>query len=205
MSTRGERGYTLVELTVVMAVFTIFMAVATPFMITHLRAGLRTENRIDVQQNARSALRLLVRELRQAEELYSTTDKPSGKNKISFGVDLNGDGQINSYSATSLPLEQVTYYLSSGSLLRGRKQGQGQPVASGAVQIVFTMFGSNTALDTNGDGVVSETELDLNGNGQWDTNELSNITRVNVALTVEEGDARQTYSAEAFLRNRTYG
>ena len=205
MSTRAERGYTLVELSVVMSVFVIFMAVAAPFMIAHLRAGLRTENRADVQQTARSALRLVVRELRQAEELYSTAEKPTGANAISFGVDLDGDGQLNAYTATTLPLEQITYFVSEGTLFRGSQQGQGQPVATGVSEIVFTMFGSNPALDTDGDGVVSQTELDLNGNGVWESHELPNITRVEVSLTVEEGDARQTYTAQGFLRNRTYG
>ncbi|MGH2723136.1 MAG: PulJ/GspJ family protein [Actinomycetota bacterium] len=205
MSTRDEGGYTLIELSVVMSVFVIFMAMASPFMFGQLRSAVRTEDRVDIQQEARAALRLMVRELRQAEELYNTTAKPSGQDRLSFGVDLNGDGQLNSYTATSLPLEQVTYYVSGGTLFRGRELGQGQPLAAGVTGLAFTIFGSNPALDTNGDGVVTEDELDLNGNGSWDPQELPNVTRVEVAVTVEHGDARQTYTAQAFLRNRTYG
>jgi prepilin-type N-terminal cleavage/methylation domain-containing protein len=205
MNTRDEGGYTLIELTVVMSIFVIFMAMATPFMFGQLRGALLTESRADIQQDARTALRLMTRELRQAKELYSTTDKPSGKNKLSFGVDLNSDGQINSYSVDSLALEQITYYVSSGKLFRGRKQGQGQPLAEGVSQLVFTIYGSNLVLDTSGDGLVSESELDLNGNGQWDSTELANVTRVRVSITVAERGEAQTYSAQAYLRNRTVG
>lgn len=205
MSTSDERGYSLTELAVVMSIFLIFMAMATPFMFGQLRGALRTESRVDIQQDARTALRVMTRELRQAKELYSSTDKPSGKNRISFGVDFNNDGKINSYDVDTLALEQVTYYVSSGKLFRGRKQGQGQPLAEGVSQLVFTIYGSNPALDANGDGLVSETELDLNGNGQWDSAELANVTRVRVSVTVSERGESQSYSAQAYLRNRALG
>jgi prepilin-type N-terminal cleavage/methylation domain-containing protein len=205
MSTRDERGYTLIELSVVMSIFVIFISMATPFMFGQLNSAVRTESRVDVQQEARGALRLMVRELRQAKELYSTTEKPSGNTKLSFGVDLNSDGSINSYNANQLPLEQISYYLSEGTLFRARKQGQEQPLASGVSELAFTIYGSNPALDTNGDGIVTEGELDLNGNGSWDIQELPNVTRIGIAITVEDRDARQTYTAQAFLRNRTYG
>src|SRR5688572_17315638 len=89
---RGERGYTLTELAVVMAVFMIFMSFAGPVMFSHLMSALRTERRADLQQSSRAALRTMEREMRQAAVLYSSVEKPSGKDRISFGTDLNGDG-----------------------------------------------------------------------------------------------------------------
>src|SRR5919106_5113100 len=91
---RGERGYTLTELAVVMAVFMIFMSFAGPVMISHLMSAIRTERRVDLQQSARAALRTMVRELRQATALYDEVTKPgkpTDRNAISFGIDLNGD------------------------------------------------------------------------------------------------------------------
>lgn len=202
---RGDRGYTLVEFAIAMSIFVIFMAIATPFMFSQLRGALRTEDRVDLQQSARAGLRTMTRELRQAVELYTSVEKPSGKNELSFGVDFDGDGVINSYNNNNVPLEQVTYYLSNDTLYRGRKKGQGSPLAEHVEQVTFELFGSNLVLDTDGDGVVEEAELDRNNNGNWEDSELANVTRVGITLDVEEDGTSQTYSAQAFLRNRVAG
>ncbi|MGH2764842.1 MAG: PilW family protein, partial [Actinomycetota bacterium] len=170
MSTRrrgDQRGYTLVEFAVAMSVFLIFMAIAAPFMFSQLQGAIDTEQRVEHQQNARSAIRLMTRELRQASVLLDSADKPSGKTEISFGVDFDGDGIINSYNNSNAPLEEITYYKtpSDDVLYRGRKFGQGVPVATGVTEVEFSMFGSNLVLDANADGVVDETEIDQAGNG----------------------------------------
>jgi prepilin-type N-terminal cleavage/methylation domain-containing protein len=202
---RDDRGYTLVEFAIAMSIFVIFMAIATPFMFSQLRGALRTEDRVDLQQSARVGLRTMTRELRQAVELYTSVEKPSGKNELSFGVDFDGDGIINSYTNNNVPLEQVTYYLNNDTLYRGRKKGQGSPLAEHVDEVTFELFGSNLVLDTDGDGVVEEAELDRNGNGSWEDSELANVTRVGITLDVEEDGTSQTYSAQAFLRNRVAG
>jgi prepilin-type N-terminal cleavage/methylation domain-containing protein len=203
----GERGYTLVEFAVAMSIFVIFMSFATPFMFSQLQGALRTQDRVDLAQAARVALRTMTRELRQAEVLYSDVDKPSGKSELSFGVDFNGDGTINAWNNANLPLEQVTYYLSNDTLYRGRKTGQGSPLAEHVDQVTFELFGSNLALDTDGDGVVDEDELDQDNSGpnDWSPTELANVTRVGITLDVTEDASAQTYSAQAFLRNRVSG
>lgn len=208
MSTRrrsDERGYTLVEFAVSMSVFLIFMSIATPFMFTQLQGALETQERVEFTQNARSAIRLMTRELRQASVLLDSAEKPSGKTEISFGVDFDGDGVINSYIDNNRPLEEITYYKPPNDdvLYRGRKFGQGVPLATGVTNVEFSMFGSNLAFDANGDGVVTATELDTNGNGKVDGLELSNVTRIAIALDVgENGEPAQTYQAQVFLRNR---
>src|SRR5918996_1688407 len=148
----GERGYTLTELAVVMAVFMIFMSFAGPVMISHLMSAVRTERRVDLKQSARAALRTMEREMRQAKELYSSADKPSGKDRISFGSDLNGDGVINPYDAGTL-LEQITYYVQGDILYRGRKQGQGVPLAENVVAVEDTLYGPHPPLELHSDRV----------------------------------------------------
>jgi prepilin-type N-terminal cleavage/methylation domain-containing protein len=201
----GERGYTLTELAVVMAVFMIFMSFAGPVMFSHLMAAIRTERRADLQQSGRAALRYMEREMRQAAELYSSFDKPSGKDRISFGVDLNGDGVINDYSVGTL-LEQITYYVQGNTLYRGRKLGQGVPLAENVQSVEFTLFGSNPLLDLDTDGVVEESELNPpDGLGPWSTGELANVTRVTIELTVEQSGVTQTYTSEVLMRNKVVG
>jgi prepilin-type N-terminal cleavage/methylation domain-containing protein len=200
---RHERGYTLTELAVVMAVFMIFMSFAGPVMISHLMSAVRTERRVDLQQSARAALRTMVRELRQASELYQAVDKPSRKDKISFGIDLEGDGDINDFNNEGLLLEQVTYEIKGGNLWRGRKQEKGAVLAEDVSNLEFTYFGSNPLFDFNGDGVVTEDEL--NPADPWTAAELKNVTRVQISLTVTQRGTSQEYVADAFLRNRVVG
>jgi type II secretory pathway pseudopilin PulG len=201
----AESGYTLTELAVVMAVFMIFMSFAGPVMFSHLMAAIRTERRVDLQQSGRGALRIMEREMRQAKELYSSVDKPSGKDRISFGSDLNADGVINDYSTGTL-LEQITYYVQGEILYRGRKQGQGVPLSENVQSIDFTLYGSNPLFDVDADGVVEESELNPpDGLGPWSTGELANVTRVVIVLTVEESGVTQTYTSEVLLRNKVVG
>jgi type II secretory pathway pseudopilin PulG len=200
-----ESGYTLTELAVVMAVFMIFMSFAGPVMFSHLMSAVRTERRVDLQQSGRAAFRTMEREMRQAKELYSSFDKPSGKDRISFGVDLNADGVINDYSTGTL-LEQITYYIQGTTLYRGRKQGQGVPLAENVASIDYTMYGSNPVLDLDADGVVEESELNPpDGTGSWSNGELANVTRVMMVMTVEESGVTQTYTSDVLLRNKVVG
>jgi prepilin-type N-terminal cleavage/methylation domain-containing protein len=196
-----ERGYTLVEFAIVMSVLAIFMSIATPLLFSQIRSGLNTEQRIDLQQGARTALRTMVRELRQASALYATLDNPTASDRLSFGVDYDGNGAIS----TGVPLEQITYYRkdSDGALYRGPKLNQGQPLAENVEEVTFEMFGSNLALDTDNSGLVEQSEL--NPTGGWTTSELANVTRVVITLTVTQGTTTQTYDAQALLRNRVAG
>jgi prepilin-type N-terminal cleavage/methylation domain-containing protein len=196
----GERGYTLVEFAIAMSVFAILMAIVTPLMFSQIRSGLATQERIGLQQNARTALRTMVREIRQASVLYATVDHPSGNDRLSVGVDYDGNGVIS--TDTAAPMERIVYYLKSDeqTLYRGRKFNQGAPLAENVDVIDFTMYGSNLALDADNDGVVEETEL--NPDGAWTSSELANVTRISITLTVASDDQDQTYEAEAFLRNK---
>jgi prepilin-type N-terminal cleavage/methylation domain-containing protein len=207
MSTKrpsGERGYTLVEFAVSMSVFLIFMSIATPFMFSQLQGALDTQERVEETQNARTAIRLMTRELRQASTIIDTPpDKPSGPNELSFGVDFDGNAVINAWNNNGAPLEEITYYHSGDTLYRGRRVGQGVPMATGVTGVDFVMFGSNLAFDANSDGVVTAAELDTNGNGKVDGPELFNVTRIAITLDVgENGATAQTYEAQVFLRNR---
>ena len=193
-----ERGYTLIELSVAMAVFITFMAFAMPFLFGNLQHAIRTENRIDLQQNGRAALRTMVRELRQARSLVSSDDRPSGNNAISFTAHLDGnpDGTAN----------QITYYVQGGQLRRGRDDKSGQPIATDVASLELRFWGSNPAYDTNGNGVVEQNELDQDGNqNNWTATELAQVTRVGVTLVLRASGDEQSYTETVWLRNRVAG
>jgi type II secretory pathway pseudopilin PulG len=190
----SEAGYTLVELAVTMSILILFLSFATPVMFSALREGLRTEDRIDLQNAGRVALRTMTRELRQAEELYvNPPSQPTDKNSLSFGVDLDGNAVI------SPATEQLSYYVDDGVLYRDPNIGGGVPLAEHVDELEFTMYGSNPAFDDDGDGVVEEAEL---GGPLWVSTELANVTRVDISLTLAQDEVEQSYAGRVFLRNR---
>jgi prepilin-type N-terminal cleavage/methylation domain-containing protein len=198
MRNRGEQGFTLIELSIAMGTFLLFMAFATPFMFGQIKQALQSENQIDLQQSSRTAFRTLVRELRQARDLYASTDKPSGKNKLSFGSDLDASGGLSA-------AEQLTYYVKSAKLYREAEADEtekGQPIATDVKSIEFTMWGTNPALDDNGDGLVDESELDTDGNGQWSAPELTQVQRITVKLTLAAQADEFAFTEQVWLRNK---
>jgi prepilin-type N-terminal cleavage/methylation domain-containing protein len=64
---RDQRGFTLTELLVVMAVLGLVMAGVFVIQQQGMRSYLMGASRVEVQQNARTTLELLVRELRSAQ------------------------------------------------------------------------------------------------------------------------------------------
>ena len=135
-----EGGYTLIELSVTMAVFLIFMSFATPFMFTQLREALQTENQLDLQQNAHVSFRTKLRELRQANTLFQVPGRPTRKNKVSIWVDFNGNRATEGD-------ELVTYYVKGSKLWRGFEDDRGQPLDDGPVPIAPAVLPAADQLD----------------------------------------------------------
>ena len=72
---RAPRGFTLVELLVVLVVSTVLVG-ASLQLLDHQRKSVRTEAlRVDVQQNARYAIDMLTRELQQAGQNLDATSE----------------------------------------------------------------------------------------------------------------------------------
>ena len=82
---RDQRGFTLTELLVVATVLGVILAAVVVIQQRGQEAYLFGSHRVEVQQNNRSALELMVRELRSAQ---SVTAIPSATN-LTF-VDQNG-------------------------------------------------------------------------------------------------------------------
>lgn len=94
---RDERGFTLAELLVVTAVLGLILAGVVTIQQQGQRAYLFGSHRVEVQQNNRSALELMVKELRTAQAVSlipSATD-------MTF-VDENGDTIRYRTSGTTL-------------------------------------------------------------------------------------------------------
>lgn len=94
---RDQRGFTLTELLVVATVLGMILAGVVLIQMQGQQAYLFGSHRVEVQQNNRAALELLVRELRSAQSVSAI---PSATN-LTF-VDLNGASIQYQLSGTTL-------------------------------------------------------------------------------------------------------
>jgi prepilin-type N-terminal cleavage/methylation domain-containing protein len=97
---RDERGFSLAELLMVVAVLGLMMAGIVTLNQQGIQAYVTGSNRVEVQQNGRSSLELMVRELRSARSittLGSATD-------MTF---VNQNGQTIRYHLSGTTLNRV--------------------------------------------------------------------------------------------------
>jgi prepilin-type N-terminal cleavage/methylation domain-containing protein len=128
-SGRNQRGFSLAELLVVMALTGLVLAGVFAIQQSGTSSYLMGASRVEVQQNARTALELMVRELRSAESvttLASATD-------ITF-VDVTG--------AT------VRYQL-TGATLNRTAAGVGGVLIGGVQSLTFTYYATGFDPVTN--------------------------------------------------------
>ena len=101
---RDQRGFTLTELLVVTAVLGLILAGVVTIQMQGQQAYLFGSHRVEAQQNNRSALELMVRELRSAQSVTAATNcsLTSLNPSVTF-VDENGQTiQYQLFSGTTL-------------------------------------------------------------------------------------------------------
>jgi type IV pilus assembly protein PilW len=180
----GQAGFTLVELLIALAISSVLLASMVGWYLGQKRTYDLREQVSEMQQNVRSGLALLTREIRMAG--YNPTGvaglgiAAASPQTIRLTMDLNGDGDADDAN------EDVTYSLydsgSDGDLDLGRKPGGGQnvPVAENIERLEFVY--------TLADGSATTTPANP---GQ--------IRRVHVALT-----ARTARPDPAYVTNHGY-
>ncbi|CAG0941327.1 PilW family protein [Geobacter sp.] len=87
-SAKDKSGFTLVELLVVMGIFGVIMGAVYSVYLTHLRNAYSQEELVDVQQNLRTAMDVITRDLRMAGTL------------VPFGINPLAQGTLNNYSTS---------------------------------------------------------------------------------------------------------
>jgi len=131
---QDDKGFTLVELMVVVALSTIIIVAIYSAYIIQQRTYYSQDQVIEMQQNIRSGLDMMAREIRMAG--YDPTDSnnfsitAASNNSITFTMDLDEDG------ATGGTNETITYTLSGTNLTRNNGGGD-QPVAENIERIEF--------------------------------------------------------------------
>lgn len=226
---RGESGYSLVELLVGLAIFSVIAAGFMAVMFSVARSTDATADSVRISEEARLGLNRLVRDVREAGWIdLSSTSAAGPHDSFTVKIDYDGDGAYaNPASGTAQgSYEIVTYtYDDPGNRITLTAPGTGTETLvtgvdcvrndSGACKgPVFSFTSNRLEYDWSGDGVTTVPELDqaaCNGvttldpvcqNNTLVEKELASVTNVNVAVALTVGGRKTNYYGEAQLRNR---
>lgn len=204
---RRESGFTVIELLVVMLLFSVIVIGFYSVMFAGQRGATTTRDVADVSQEARLGFNRMVRDTREAA-LFSAATATS----YSVEVDFDGDG-------TSLdPFEKVTYaYDAVNDRITIEETGapaSRETLIDGVEPIpgkdVFSYSSNLLEYDTlpaspppGGDGITTFAELDAarNAGASLPGSNLLYISHVTFAFVVESGDSSQTFYTQAQVRN----
>ena len=217
-----EGGFTLVEMLVAMFIFSIVAALFGTLVTTSASSVEVTRQSNDLNEQARLAVNRISRELRQATEIQDVTYTGTQITGLTFDVDFNGNGVIDTNPSDP---ERLTYCWDQpgGRLMLTPYTGATQPCANPDALPMLSSDVSDLAIDLRAsdwqfdaacsgtpDGIVTWQELDCaplsagvgNQNGQLDTIELRKINGIGITLTVLQGARQQVYKTQVELRNK---
>jgi prepilin-type N-terminal cleavage/methylation domain-containing protein len=163
---KSEKGFTLAELLVGLAVLGLVMASVVTIQQSGLRAYVSGSNRVEVQQNARVALERMAREIRGAQSLLAP--QPT---QLTIQTDWNGNGVMEALAVAvdGVPRgEQITYRRTGNALERqesGLNGGAFVTIMGGVEQLTFTYPSARTVSIT----IRSRTEEAIPAGGVADT------------------------------------
>lgn len=154
---KNDKGFTLIELMVAMAVSSILMLAIMTSYENQLRSHLTQQSVADMHQNARAAMILMKNEIQMAG--YDPTHKADARflavtnSTVQFETDLNEDGDCDDGN------ENVQYRINGGNLERATGGGVFRLLAENIDALNFTIFdGAMNQIDTS--VALSKNELD---------------------------------------------
>src|SRR4030043_599534 len=154
---RSQKGFTLVELLVAMAIAGIVMAAGYSMYISQQKAYQTTEDVVALQQNLRSGMYFIEHDMRMAgynptrsSQAFSFTDVAS--NRCTFLRDdlETPDGVLQNET------ERITYFLSGNTLRKGfglNPDNNNQTIADNITGLSFTWY------NKDGNPAVNVTEI----------------------------------------------
>ncbi|CAN5832281.1 hypothetical protein BH20GEM1_BH20GEM1_08690 [soil metagenome] len=146
----GRRGFTLIEMLIAMVILAIMGIALTGFMMAQHQTVVRQNSGVLATQNARAAVDMLTRELRNAG--YNPRLSAEGgslrtieADSVSWTADMNADGDTLDAS-TGLWDERVAYYQEGTAMMRASGGGGGTAVTDEVDSLRFTYLdGTGTA------------------------------------------------------------
>jgi len=189
-ATMKERGFTVVELLVVMALFAVVSVGLYQVMLSSVRGNETAQDVATIAQEARLGFNRIVRDTREASSLLEAT-------ATSYTITVVFPG-------STVP-EELTYSYHAGSKtirLNGQVLIEGvEPIGTTPV---FTYSSNRLEYDWNGDGITDEQELNEAGaHGViLGADKLVYVSSVDYAFRVHSGPRQTEFYAQAQMRNR---
>lgn len=167
-----KKGFTLVELIITIALFSMLTGVVVWVFVVGLRVWGSGMDRANLRQNANLAIERMVRELSLASEF-----KEAKLDKVKFKADLGG------------LVEEIEYKIKNNNLQRKVKGGTEVILVRNVQDFTLGYY-----LESDSD---NENLLEEVGGGAKD-----DIRVVVISLSISEGDETITLSSSAYARNQ---
>jgi prepilin-type N-terminal cleavage/methylation domain-containing protein len=202
----GERGFTMIELLVVMAVFGVVSTTFYSVMFNAVRSSDNTEQVARVSEEARAGLNRMIRDTREGQ-LFDVLSATS----YNVRIDFDGDGSYENPNEEG-DYESITFKYNGGNntivlrdpinnvqevLIAGVEEFNGEPI--------FSYTSNDLRYDWNGDGVTTSDELDAApgyGYPGVSGDDTSLYQNVEYQLVVVNGTKETLLTGQAQLRNR---
>ncbi len=214
--TRNDAGFTLMELLVVMSLFSIASVGFYQVMFSGARGSDVTRSLVRVSEEARLGLNRMVRDTREATEL-----QVAANDSYRVWVNFDGDGNRDESPPDSTGYENLTFEF-SGDKIYISALGQPREVLVDGVSCiaddcaanpVFSYTSSRLEWDWDGDGVTTATEVDMacptrgvtavgDCDGSLDPPEIAALSGVVYRFNVAVDRRSSDFYGEAVLRNR---
>lgn len=182
------RGMTLIEMMIAMVIVGVMGIALVGFLRTQHQTVLRQNNGVLATQNARAAVDMLTRELRNAG--YNPRNQPAGgelktikADSVSWTADMNADGDTLDSSAGKWD-ERVAYYKQGTNLMRASGGGAGTAVTDNVDSLRFTY------LDGTGTPTAAVAEVEQ--------------VRVRLFYSTPAGVQRGAIESQVAIRNHIY-
>ncbi len=157
----NSKGFSLVELLVVMAILGVILTAIYSLVMSANKSQISQDLEVEMQQNARSAMDFMVRELRNMSSLNCMSN-------TSTTCATSGDIiQFTSMTDTDPTVSRIFSWSSTDNILRFSSAAVGtedrQPLADHITAVSFTGFDANNAT----------------------TNLLASVQRIDITLTAQ--------------------
>lgn len=188
-----RRGFTLVELLVVMSLFSVVSVGFYQVMFSGVRGNETAQDVATIAQEARLGLNRMIRDTREASGPSALSEATDTSYKISvlFPGSTTPEDVIYSYNAAS-----NTIRLNGEVLIEGVEPVAGLPI--------FSYSSNSLEYDWNADGTTTLAELEdaLTHGITLASDKLIYVSNIDYAFRIRSGDRVTDFFAQAQLRNR---
>lgn len=145
-----EKGFTLVEMLVVMVILSIVLVIVGRFIIDQSTTLRKQQLIANTQQNLRVASEIMTRDLEMAclnprrvlPDTFAFQNFQT--NRVEFAMDLNADGHLTPMIDTLEKLDEYRGFFLSGTTLKRVRtpgnDGRAEDIATGIYYLNFTYF-----------------------------------------------------------------